>query len=308
MSSFFLIMVSSVSAYTIENYEEKVEDRFVISPVNLELKLSKGEKNIQNMTIVNRLGRTVKFKIEKEDFAGSDDPEKSTVFFGDESSGVTSAKDWIMPEINEITLNHGDRLTLPVSISVPQTATAGSHYGAIFVSVESDSSSDGKDKVKLISRVGLLLLMNIPGDNRESGNISEFSTNKKFYKSGPVGFSTIFQNTGNVYERVKGEVSIRNILGDEVGHISLKEWVVLSNSSRKQTGEWDNKWLLGRYTAHLTVFYGLGGNLKAENETVFYAFPWHVAILVILIFVVIYYLIRYLGSKFEIKRKEKNIN
>jgi hypothetical protein len=93
------------------------------------------------------------------------------------------------------------------------------------------------------------------------------------------------------------------MLGAKVGQITVPEWVVLSNSSRRQTAEWNKKWLLGKYTAHITANYGFGGNLKAEREVVFYAFPWHIALILILILIVIYYLFKFLGSKFEIKRK-----
>ncbi|MFA5926338.1 MAG: hypothetical protein WC831_05460 [Parcubacteria group bacterium] len=297
-------IAGSAKAYTIENYQENVEDRFVISPVNLELTLAPGESSSQRMVVVNRLGRTADFKIDKEDFVGSQDPEKATVFLGGDYAAATSARDWITPEINEVNLNHGDRLSLPFEVKVPEGARTGSHYAAIFVSVSSDNSSGGKDKVRLVSRVGLLVLINVAGNNVESGEITEFKAGKIFYRNGPVDFSTVFRNTGNVYQRVKGEVAIKNIFGAEVAHLPIKEWVVLSDSSRRQETEWAKKWLVGRYTADLTVFYGFGGNLKDQESLVFYAFPWHVAILVILIFIIIYYLFKYFFSKFEIKKKE----
>jgi hypothetical protein len=152
--------------------------------------------------------------------------------------------------------------------------------------------------------VGLLVLINVAGNNIESGEVTEFQTDKKFYRNGPVEFSAVFKNTGNVYQRVNGEVAVKNILGAEVAHIPLKEWVVLSESSRRQKAEWAKKWLVGRYSAQLTAFYGFGGNLKDQKDLVFYAFPWQIAILIILLLVVMYYLFKFFFSKFEIKKKE----
>lgn len=305
LGSFFLIGTERVWAYTIENYQENVEDRFVISPVNLELTLAPGESTMQNIIIVNRLGKTADFQITKEDFVGSQDPEKATAFLGGESAGITTAKDWIATDIDSIALNHGDRLNMQVKITAPQDAVAGSHYAAIFASVSGGESTAGNARVKLVSRVGTLILINVPGNNRESGGITDFSSGKKYYRQGPVDFSTTFENSGNVYEKVKGEIAIRNILGTEIAHVPLKDWTVLSNSSRIQTASWDRKWIMGRYTATLTVFYGLGGNLKDTREIIFYAFPWHVALLILLILIVIYYLLKYFFSKFEIKKKEE---
>jgi hypothetical protein len=304
LGSFFLMGEGKVHAYTIENYQENVEDRFVISPVNLELTLAPGESTTQNIIIVNRLGKTADFQITKEDFVGSQDPEKATEFLGDESAGITTAKDWITPDVNDISLNHGDRLNMQVKITAPENAVAGSHYAAIFASVSGGESGMGNAKVKLVSRVGTLILINIPGNNRESGGITDFSSDKKYYRQGPVGFSTTFQNTGNVYAKVRGEIAIKNILGTEIAHVTLKDWTVLSDSSRIQSAMWDRKWLLGRYAADLTVFYGLGGNLKDTRAIVFYAFPWHIALLLLLILVIVYYLLKYFFSKFEIKKKE----
>lgn len=302
-SSLFLIFSGNAKAYEIENYQEKVEDRFVISPANLELSLSPGESTTQKMTIVNRLGRTATFSVSKEDFVGSDDPDKATVFLDDESAGITSAKNWVLPETYSFTLNQGDRISLPLEIKAPDNAVAGSHYAAVFASVAGEES-EAKDKVKLISRVGMLVLINIAGENRESGEITEFKTDKKFYKNGPINFSTVFKNTGNIYERVKGEISIKNILGSEIGRVSLKEWVVLSDSSRRQTGIWDRKWLLGKYTAHLETTYGLGGNLKDNKDVVFYVFPWHIALIILLVLIVLFYLFKYIFGKIEIRLRD----
>ena len=300
---FFLIPFFAY-AYTIENHQENVEDRFIISPVNLELNLTPGESTTQQIMIVNRLGKTAKFRIMKEDFVGSDDPEKISVFLGDESAGITSARDWLKPELEEIDLNHGDRLTLPVSVTVPQNALSGSHYAAIFASVSDEESGEETSKIRLVSRVGCLLLINVPGKNIDSGQVTEFRTDRNFYRNGPVGFSTVFKNTGNVYQKVRGDITIRNFMGATVAHFPMKDWIVLSSSSRRQKAEWGKRWLIGRYKAHLNVFYGMGGNLVASRDLVFWAFPWHAAILVFLVLIVIYYLIKYFFSKFEIRKKE----
>ncbi len=305
LSGFFLmfLLVGSAKAYTIENYQENVEDRFVISPVNLELTLSPGQTTTQQITIVNRLGKTVNFGITKEDFVGSSDPEKVTEFLGDESAGITSAKDWVTPDVDEIALNHGDRLTVQLTITAPQNAVAGSHYVAVFASATGEEQDQGNGKVRLVSRVGTLILINVPGNNQESGEITHFSADKNFYRQGPVEFSTVFKNSGNIYEKVKGEIAIKNILGTEVARFPLKDWTVLSNSSRKQNATWNQKWLMGRYTAELTTVYGFGGNLKNTKSIVFYAFPWHIALLLLLLLIVIYYLFKYFFSKFEIRKK-----
>lgn len=306
LGGFFLIfsLAGSARAYTIENYQENVEDRFIISPTSLEFNLAQGETSTQQIMIVNRLGKTAKFKITREDFVGSHDPERISTFLGEETAGITSAKDWLKPETEEITLNHGDRLTLSVNAAAPDDAAAGSHYAAIFAVVSKVEEKEEGSKVQLVSRVGCLFLINVPGKNIDTGEVTEFRTSRNFYRTGPVEFSTVFKNTGNVYQKVKGEITVRNFWGAAVARFPVKDWTVLSDSSRRQKAEWGKYWLAGRYKARLNVFYGMGGNLVTGRDLVFWAFPWHAAILVFLALVVVYYLLKYFFSRFEIRKRE----
>jgi hypothetical protein len=268
ISGFFLMffLAGQARAYNIENYQENVEERFVITPVNLELVISPGQTTTQQITIVNRLGKTANFKISEEDFVGSQDPEKVTHFLGDESAGITSAKDWVTSDVDEISLNHGDRLTAELTVTAPENAIAGSHYVAIFAATSVDSQEEKSGQVKLVSRVGTLILINVPGNNQESGEIAQLTADKNFYREGPVQFSTIFKNTGNIYQKVKGEIAIKNILGAEVARIPLKDSTVLSNSSRKLDATWNRKWLMGRYTANFTATSASGPPLPETNS------------------------------------------
>jgi hypothetical protein len=226
-----------------------------------------------------------------------------TEFLGDESAGITSAKDWVSSDVSEIDLNHGDRLTAQLTITAPDDAVAGSHYVAIFAAATGEGQDQKSGQVKLVSRVGTLILINVPGNNKESGEITSFASDKNFYREGPVQFSTVFKNSGNIYEKVKGEIAIKNILGTEIARFPLKDWTVLSNASRKQDANWDRKWMMGRYTAELSTTFGLGGNLKSTSSIVFYAFPWHIALLLLIIIIVIFYILKYFFSKFEIRKK-----
>jgi hypothetical protein len=310
-SSLFLSQASSARAYTIENFNDEVEGKFIISPVMQEISVVPGEKKTIEMLVVNRLCRSAEFLIQKEDVLGSKDPDKSATFLGDESSGITSAKDWVTPELSEISLNQGDRLTMSLTLTTPTWAKPGSHYVAMFASVGGAEArnQDEASKVKLVSRLGLVLLINVtgePGSIKEAGEITEFLTDKSFYDKSPIEFATVFKNTGNVYQKINGSIQIKNMLGVKVDELPLqKDWIVLSDSSKRQKVTWNKDWLLGKYTAHITMNYGPNDSLKAEKDLTFYVIQWKLIALGLLALVILFVVLRTIKGMFSITVKKK---
>ena len=128
---FFLIGGISVLAYEIQNLGDlETQDDFVVGPGKIELWMDAGEKKIDNFYITNRLGQEMSFKVEIEDFKGSRDPGQTTVLLGEEK-GPYSLRDYIHPETTEFTFKHGERMILPVEISIPQDAEPGGLYGSV---------------------------------------------------------------------------------------------------------------------------------------------------------------------------------
>lgn len=293
-------------AYTIQNSgKAKALNTITVSPVKFELTLAPGGSATKEVTIWNRLGHESEFLFSKEDFTGSKDPDKATLFLGDDYAKITSAKDWLALETDKVTLNQGDKMKFPVQVNVPADASPGSHYAAVFSTVGNSADATGERAVNLRSRVGCLFLINVTGKTNEAGAVTEFMTDKKFYRNGPVEFSTVFENTGNVYQNVNADISVRNIFGNESSHLAIKNWTVLSDSSRRQKITWPRKWMVGIYTAELTATFGWKGDMTDHKQIVFYVFPWHAALAVLIGLILLYYLLKLLFSKVEIRRRRR---
>jgi hypothetical protein len=154
------------------------QNDFVVEPGKTEVFLNPGDNMVKNIVITNRINKTVRFKLSTEDFIGTDDPKQPVTLLGDEHSPY-SLKDFIVPEIKEFSLELGEKIIIPVTVSVPLDAEPRGYYGALIVSNDPDNQEDinPKDvegKTKIISRIGSLFLLKIIGEGKEEGKVENY--------------------------------------------------------------------------------------------------------------------------------------
>ena len=308
--------VAFVSAYEIQDIEETpIRNDFVLGPGKTDLNLDPGSEIVKNLMITNRLGREMNFKIDIEDFTGSDDPEKTVVLLGSEK-GPYSLKDYLKPEITEFALQHGQRIILPVRIQIPEDAEPGGLYGSVLVSTDPPETEPERSKgqTRIISRLGMLFLIRVNGEITEDGFLHEFKISepqKLFYEKGPIPFELLFQNNGNVHLSPYGKIEIINLMGKKVGELEVDPYFAMPDSLRKREIQWGREQLFGRYTATLFLNRNYVGeeNIIDQKTITFWAFPWKMMLVVIIGIVFLILLIRWFFRKFkfELKKKEDAI-
>jgi hypothetical protein len=299
---------SPVLAYQIQDLVEvPVKGDFVLGPGKTELWLGPGEKAIKELLITNRLGRTMTFKIELEDFTGSYNPERPVVLLGREK-GPYSLKEYLKPEITEFTLSHGQRMILPVEISIPADAEPGGLYGAVLVSttlpelkteVEKEKA---KGQIGIITRLGTLFFIRIKGEVLESGSLKSFKVLKKYYETGPVNFELLFENTGNVHLMPYGVIEIKNLFGKKVDKVQIDPYFAMPDSLRAREVKWDRKLAFGKYTALLSLNRGYK-DLIDQASASFWVMPWKIILGGMVSFFLIIWFFWWVATHFEIKRK-----
>lgn len=302
--SFFL----QVSGYQIEdlNFTAPPTGDFSLAPGKVELWMNPGEKLTKELLITNRIGRTVKFKIEIEDFEGSQNPERAVVLLG-EKRGSYSLKDYLHPEISEFTLEYGERMTLPVEISIPRDAKPGGLYALVLIAIKPRDELE-KEKIKapgevrIISRLGSLFFVRVKGETTESGFLRDFKVEKSFYEKGPVSFELLFENNGSVHLVPYGIIEIKNFLGIKKSEIELAPWFVMPDSSRLKTLQWEKGLMFGRYTANIKINRGYQ-DIIDEKSIVFWVIPWKIILAGLIILTVIICILLWFANRFEIKRK-----
>ena len=285
------------------------QNDFVVEPGKTEIFVNSGETVTKSITITSRINKTVKFKLTTEDMIGTTDAQSPIKLLGDEK-GPYSVKDLIKPEISEFSLDLGEKIIIPVTVSIPIDAEPRGYYGALIVSNEPEilgdsGSTQTEGKARLISRIGSLFFVRINGEGKEAGNLEDFKIigpSKSFYQNRPSGFEILFKNTGNVHLVPHGKITIKNILGKEIGSIPVDAYFSLPDSIRYREVLWQAGNGLGRYTANLSLFPGYG-NENEESSIAFWIIPWKILVAVFVGLVIFISFVYYVLTRFELKKK-----
>jgi hypothetical protein len=281
-----------------------------VEPGKTEIFLNPGENMVKNISVTNRVDRTVKFKLSTEDFVGTKDVKQPVSLLGDANSPY-SLKDFIVPEIREFSLDFGEKITIPVTVSVPSNAEPRGYYGALIISndpdkLEGKAAKDTEGKTRIVSRIGSLFLLRINGEGKEEGSIDNFKVigpTQMFYSSRPIGFEIAYRNTGNVHLVPYGLITIKNIFGKAITTLPVDAYFVLPDSIRYREVNWASGFSLGRYTANLSLYRGYN-NEFIETKIGFWVIPWKILIPVFLGVVLVISLLYYVLTRFELRKKQ----
>lgn len=289
--------------------DEVVVGDFVLSPGKIELRVEPGETKVFNVSVANRIGETKFFEIEVEDGGVSSDPKRAIVLLG-EARGPYSIKDYVSMPALKFPLDHARRAVIPVTVSVPLDAEPGGHYGSILIKTVTQAAVDGSDpgtspSSAVVSRIGALVFITIPGDIETEGKLTSFSTinDQSWFSKGPIEFGITYKNTGSVYVNPYGEIRIKNLANEEVGFIELDPWFVLPGAERLRQITWNKDILFGRYSATLSLNRGYD-NLVDVSTVTFWVVPWQYALAIVLPLILVIWLIRFVIRNFEFKRKQ----
>jgi hypothetical protein len=301
---------STALAYIIEDLNFSNEGDIVMGPGKIELWMSPGDSYQKELIISNRTGQVKIFNIEVQDFKASEDPSKPIEFLGDQKSPY-SLKDYIRPETTEFTLNHGQRMRMYVSISIPADAEPGGLYGALLIGASNPpTGEEEKDKaqgaMKIITRLASLAFIRVKGDTLETGFLKDFKTLGNFYEQSPITLNMLYQNQGNVHLSPYGVIEIKNIFGKKIDEIQIDPWFILPDSARTRQIKWERGFLVGPYTATITLNRGYQDIIDKKTIT-FWVFPWKILLAGFAALLFIVWIFVRIISKFEIKMKPPKV-
>lgn len=282
---------------------------FVVGPGRFDVEIAPGESRVVELIISNRMGTGKIFSLKTEDATGSESGESAVQLLGD-SVGPYTLKDFISVPNDEFYLEHGKRVRIPVTISLPEDAEPGGRYGSILTSITStaeevEAAGGARSGAAVISRIGTLFFVTTPGDINRESELVDFTTinDKWLYGSGPVDLLIAHENTGTVHTTPYGRVSISNILGEEVGTVQIEPWFVMPDSIRTREVSWDRELLIGRYTATAEINRGYDDIVDTESYS-FWVIPIKLVAVVFAGLFVFFLVVRLFFSRFEFKRKD----
>lgn len=248
---------------------------------------------------------------EIDDFVAAGEDGTPKILTGNDSNNPFQLKQWINP-LPAFILSPNQIENLPVTITIPQNASPGGHYGVIrFTGVPPQLKGEG---VSLSASIGALVLLTVNGHLVHNVTVSEFATatlnNKvtKVFQSTPLNFVVKLKNEGNIQEEPEGQILVTDMFGKPVASstINAPPRNVLPDSIRAFTGVLDHtnlgdKRLFGLYHAKLQTRYGDGYGQIVTAETTFWVIPYKLIAIIIVLLIIAFFGIRYLLQRYKKK-------
>lgn len=211
--------------------------------------------------------------------------------------------------VTKITLRPGEAKNLILFMNLKEGDPVGDYYFSVVFNSEGRNIEDSSSS-SIPAGIGMNVLVSLGPKVSPTAEIVDFSTSK-ILTSGPVFFSLKLKNTGKHLIQPEGSVRIKNMFGKEVAKLKILPQYILANSERFLIDEaqaspsaqlseimsknkngfpsiaWDEKFLLGFYTATVELKLEENGP-EVGQDFVFFAIPLQViAIISGLIFVIL---------------------
>lgn len=264
-----------------------------VAPVKYNIDADPGEIIEDTITVANPNETDLKVRAELQDFKVTE--ENNIQWLPGDIENPYKMSDWIRIRQDVITLKPQGEARVPFKIFVPRNATAGGHYAAVFFTgiLEAEDGNVGA-----VPRVGALVILNVNGDLKKSGQLIKFS-GPRLASQGPVKFNLSFLNTGTTHYEIKADIALKNFFWSS-GNFSSETKIVYPNIKRDLPAVWDKKFLLGVYKAKATVIDGDG--VIHQKSLIFVGFPYRWLAILIAIIVILWLLGKWFKKKFKLVR------
>jgi len=278
-------------------------------PPRLDVTVKPGTSVTEQIKIRNEAATQMNFTTEIRDFIVSDDIGTPIELNGiDESANRWAASSWIQVSPSKVTLKPGETKILSLTVIAPANALAGGHYAMVLHTPDTGVVSINGTGSAVVTRVGTLVYITVPGPITENAQVKEFSV-PSFLEYGPVNFRTVITNLSDVHIIPMGGITVNGLFGIRVADLRFPETRIFPLTDRVINSTLTNKWLFGRFTAKLVAAYGTHGQALLSGLT-FWVIPWRFLILVaaaLIIFIVLMTLVRQ-KSKEELVQSEEKVD
>lgn len=155
------------------------------------------------------------------------------------------------------------------------------------------------------------MLVRVDGAITEKASLASFYTElngkqSPFFENSPIKFVTRIKNDGNVHVKPFGNIEIRDMFGNTVKTITVNpdKSNILPQSIRRFESQFDKPWMIGVYTADLTLGYGTTGQ-AITNSIKFWVIPYKIILAVLLSIITIVYIFSRLIKVYNKRITEK---
>jgi len=191
--------------------------------------------------------------------------------------------------IGNLILPPQQKKDLTLEVQIPSNEPKGDYYLSLIFSSNTERLNNRSSSQATIG-IASNILLSIGPVGKTQGQIADFSTPFLVGK-GPIPFTLRVKNTSDHYITPKGTITIKNMFGQTIGKVNLLPVNILASTIRRipdstqsspTTAVWPEKFLVGPYTATLTLALSDSGPLFTRN-IMFFAFPLEYLIAILLI-------------------------
>lgn len=276
-----------------------------ITPANIEEMMDPGAAKQFSIEVKNLSNQDQTYYLYKNDIVDATD--SGVPIFADAALPKTEfdLSEWVSLDQNTIDVLAGSSVTITFTVTVPQSASPGTHFGGIFISMQPPKMRQTGAAVGY--EVGNIISIRVAGEVLEKASIRQFSTDNYIYGSPDVTFNIKIENSGTTLIRPIGIFQITNMFGREVSsdlRFNDSQAGVFPGNTRDYITEWKGKPPgFGRYQARVSVQYGETGAKQTITSTVtFWILPMNI-ILPSLGILAALFLISYVGVRLYVQRQ-----
>ncbi len=302
--------------------------------------LEPGQSVDDTLTVTNRNNQeALNLELKVVDFQAQDETGTPELMRNATERTAWSLKNYIdMPQ--QVVVNPGETIRVPITISMPNDIGAGSYYSAIEYAAVGERSDD---QVNIAASGVSLVFVKVPGLATQQLTFEQFGTfvpdqggtngsfKGIFFSERPRVMAYRLTNDGNIAEQPNASIVVKNFSGDTVYTIpdaNPKKQLALRGQTRRfdacikpedvtQTTEagddinaivcGDTSFSPGRYTAELSVLYGENGNETREitAKATFWYLPWWFIGLVVVGLAIVAGVIAYIYRRVQDVRSRK---
>lgn len=296
---FLCIFASLTLTVKADDSYSNAADGSQISPTRYDFNASRGDTKILKLNITNVTASDLIYTSSVSDFSAKDESGSPKISIDDSLPATSSIRSWISVS-STFKLGSHQSIQLDATVTIPDNAEPGGHYGVISFSGSAPEVSGSA--VGLSASTGVLVLITVDGDIKENASMAEFFSSQDgkqswFFENGPVTFVTRVKNDGNVHIKPTGTIELRDMFGGltatmNVNKADSQEKIsnVLPNSIRRFESTYDKKWMFGRYTANLALSYGSKGQ-AIVNTISFWVIPYKLIIAGLFILITIIFIL-----------------
>ncbi|TSC90979.1 MAG: hypothetical protein CEN90_706 [Parcubacteria group bacterium Licking1014_17] len=266
-----------------------------VSPIRYSFEAKPGSVIEDTLVIINPNDFAIKGETEFQDFKiieGND-----IQWIPGDVENPYKMSDWFDINRNEITLGPKEEVRLPFKVEIPATATVGGHYAALFFK---GIIEGGVGSVGVVPRVGSLVLLNVLGEMKRTGQLIGLSV-PSFVSNGPIKLTASFINTGTTHYETKADFSIKNFFWKSAD-MSSKSVFVYPEVKREVTTEWNNKFPFGVYTAQVSMKDGEGNTY--QKSKIFVGLPYKYLLIFLGVVIVLWAGVVWFKKKFKLVERK----